>query len=65
MSSKLDVFEFSGMGQKPAIRGLHLTCDAHFRTWTRYSSLKFCVKIWFGLVEVEGMLIFRGVKKSY
>ena len=40
---------------------LHLTCDAHFRTWMSYSSQKSCVKIWFGLVEIGGMLIFRGV----
>ena len=46
-------------GQKPPIRGLHLTCDAHFRTPMSYSSQKSCVKIWFGLVEIEGMLIFR------
>ena len=38
--------------------GLHLTCDAHFRTRMRYSSQKSCVKIWFGLVEIGGMLIF-------
>ena len=51
MSSKLEVFEFS-RGQKPPIRGgLHVTCDAHFRTWISYSSQKSCVTIWFGLVE--------------
>ena len=37
-----------------------MTCDAHFRTRMRYSSQKPCVKIWFGLVEIRGMLIFRG-----
>ena len=34
--------------------------DAHFRTLMNYFSQKSCVKIWFGLVEIEGMLIFRG-----
>ena len=28
-----------------------MTCDAHFRTWLKYSSQKSYVKIWFGLVE--------------
>ena len=42
--------------------GLHLTCDAHFRTWMRYSSQKLCVKICFGLVEMGGMLILRGAE---
>ena len=53
ISSKSEVFEFSrgGGGQKPPIRGLHATCDAHFRTQMSYSSQKLCVKIWFGLVE--------------
>ena len=47
-----------GGQQKPPIRrGLHLTCDAHFRTRISYSSQKSCVKIWFRLVEI-GMLIF-------
>ena len=49
-----------GGGQKPAIRGLHLTCDAYFQTRMSYSSQKSCVRIWFGLVEIGGMLIFRG-----
>ena len=39
---------------------LHLTCDAHFRTRMNYSSQKSCVRIWFGLVEIGGMLIFGG-----
>ena len=39
--------------------GLHLTCDAKFRTRVSYSSQKSCVKIWFGLVEIGGMLILR------
>ena len=43
-------FEFSG-GHKPPIRGLHVTCDAHFRTWLSYSSQKSYANIWFGLVE--------------
>ena len=53
---------FSG-GQKPHLGvGLHLTCDAHFRTWMSYSGQKSCVKIWFGLVEIGGMLILRGAE---
>ena len=48
-------------GQNPSIsRGLHLTCDAHFRTQMSYSSQSLCVEIWFGLVEIGDMLIFRG-----
>ena len=43
-------FEFSE-GQKPSIRGLHVTCNASFRTWLSYLSQKSCVKIWFRLVE--------------
>ena len=50
MSSKSEVSELSG-GQKPPIRGLHVSCDAHFRTRMSYSSQKPCVKIWFGLVQ--------------
>ena len=42
---------FRGRGQKPPIRGLHVTCDAHFRISSRYSSQKSCVKIWFRLVD--------------
>ena len=53
---------FFGGGQKPPLRGLHLTCDAHFRTRTCYSSQKSSVKIWFGLVEIGGMLSLRGVE---
>ena len=41
-----------------------MTCDAHFRTWMSYSSQKSCVKIWFGLIEIGGMWIFRGCKSS-
>ena len=37
-----------------------MTCDAHFRTQMSYSSQKSCVKIWFGLVEIGGMLILMG-----
>ena len=47
-------------GRKPLLGGLNLTCDAHFWTWWSYSSQKSCVKIWFGLVEIRGMLISRG-----
>ena len=45
--------------------GLYLTCDTHSRTRQTYSSQKSCVKIWFGLAEIGGMLIglFRGVQK--
>ena len=57
ISSKLEVFGFSG-GRNPLLWGLHLTCNAHFRTRRRYSSQKSYVKIWFRLVEIEGMLIF-------
>ena len=32
-------------------KGLHVTCDAHLRTWPSYCSQKSCVKIWFGLIE--------------
>ena len=42
--------------------GLHVTCDAHFRTRLTYSSQESCVKIWFGLVEIGGMWIFRGIR---
>ena len=42
-------------GQKPPWggggAGLHVTCDAHLRTWPGYSSQKSCVKIWFELGE--------------
>ena len=49
---KSEVRDFSGGGgQKPPIRGIHVTCDAHRRTWPSYSSQKLWVKIWFGLVE--------------
>ena len=51
-----------GGGQKHPLGGLHLTCDAHFRTRMSYSSQKSCVKIWFGLVEIGGMLILRWKK---
>ena len=37
-----------------------MTCDAHFGTRMSYSSQKSCVRIWFGLVEIGGMLIFKG-----
>ena len=50
---KLEVFEFSGGGggQKPPIRGLHVTCNARFWTWPSYLNQKSCVKIWFRLVK--------------
>ena len=49
-------------GRNPLLGGLHLTCDAHFWTRMSYSSQKSCVEIWFGLVEIGGMLILRGVE---
>ena len=39
-----------------------MTCDAQFRTRMSYSSQKSCVRIRFGLVEIGGMLIFRGAE---
>ena len=44
------IWIFQG-GRSPLLRGLNVTCDAHFRTRISYSSQKSCVKIWFGLVE--------------
>ena len=41
-----------------------MTCNAHFRTWLSYSSQKSCVEIWFGLVEIRGMLILRGAEED-
>ena len=46
------------VGGGTPIRGLHFTCDAHFRIQMTYSSQKSCAKIWFGLVEIGDMLIF-------
>ena len=45
-------FEFSvgGGGRNPILGGLHVTCNAHFRTWPSYSSQKSYVKIWLGFV---------------
>ena len=37
--------------EDPLLRGLHVTCDAHFRTYVSSSRQKSCVKIWFGLIE--------------
>ena len=48
------------MAESPIMGGLHLTSDVHFRTRMSCSSQKSCVKIWFGLVEIRGMLILRG-----
>ena len=57
------VHKHFSMGQTPPIRGgSHLNCDAHFRTRMSYSSQKSCVEIWFGLVEIGGMLILRGAE---
>ena len=50
-----------GGGQRPLLVGLHVTCDAHLRTWLSNSSQKSCVKIWFGLVEP--FKSYRGKKK--
>ena len=44
-------FPGGGGGRSPLLRGLHVTCDAHFRTQMSYSSQKSCVKFWFRLVE--------------
>ena len=44
------IWIFQG-GRIPLLGGLHVTCNAHFRTRISYSSQKSCVKIWFGLVE--------------
>ena len=49
-------------GINPLLGGLYLTCDAHFRTPMSYSSQKSCVKIWFELVEIVGMLMLRGAE---
>ena len=48
-------------GRNPLLGGggLHLTYDAHFLPRMRYSTQKSCVEIWFGLVEIGGMLILR------
>ena len=51
-----------GGAETPIRRGLYVTCDAHFRTRTCYSSQKSCVKIWFGLVEIGGVH-FQGGQK--
>ena len=39
-----------------------MTRDAHFRTRMNYSSQNSCVKIWFGLVELGGILMLRGAE---
>ena len=39
--------------------GLHLTCDAHFRTQMSYSSKTLGDNIWFGLVEIGSMPMLR------
>ena len=49
-------------GRNPLLGGLHLTCDANFRTRMSYSSQKACVNIWLGFVEIGGMLILRGAE---
>ena len=49
-------------GRHPLLGGSHLNCDAHFWTRMSYSSQKSCVEIWFGLVEIGGMLILRGAE---
>ena len=65
ISSKSEVFEFSAgwwEAQKPPLRGLHVTCDAHFRTSMSYFSQKSCVKIWSELVE--SFKSYRGNKQT-
>ena len=54
-----------GMGQKPPIKGLHFNCDAHFRTRMSYPSQKSCVKNYFELVDIRGMLMVRGVEDPH
>ena len=44
------IWIFQG-GRSSLLGGLHVACNAHFRTRISYSSQKSCVKIWFGLVE--------------
>ena len=53
---------FSGGGGSinPLLGGLHLTSDVHFPTRISYSSQRSYVRIWFGLVEIGGMLMLRG-----
>ena len=46
----------------PYYGGSHLNWDDHFWTRMSYSSQKSCVEIWFGLVEIGGMLILRGAE---
>ena len=55
------VHKHFSVGAETPIRGggLHLTCDAHFRTRMCYFSQKSCVKIWFGLAQIGGMLSLR------
>ena len=48
-----------GGDRNPLLGGLHLTCEAHFQTRMSYSSQKSHIKIWFGLVEIGGMLSLR------
>ena len=60
MSSVKIWFGLVEIGGMLSLRGLHVTCDAHFRTGTCYSSQKSCVKIWFGLVEIGGVYFHRG-----
>ena len=67
ISSKSEVFEFSGGGggRSPQLGVFHVTCDTHFRTQMSYSGQKSCVKIWFGLVEPFRVIIwiFQGRQK--
>ena len=62
MVTEKNKIEFSG-GRNPLLGGLHLTFDAHFRTRMSYSSQKSYVRIFLGLVEIGGMLIFRERQK--
>ena len=48
--SRVIIWIFLG-GRNPLSGGLHVTCNAHFRTWLSYSSQKSSVQIWFRLVE--------------
>ena len=56
----IGIWIFRMGGRNPLLGGLHVTCDAHFRTRLSCSSQKSCVKIWFRLVEIGGTWLFRG-----
>ena len=61
----IGIWIFRMGGRNPLLGGLHVTCDAHFRTRLSCSSQKSCVKIWFRLVEIGGTWLFRGAEAPY